>query len=74
MQDLTYRSATQLLQDIQARRISCTDLLKAFIEKIEQKNPAINAVVATSFEAARKRARAADKALDKGDSWGPLHG
>ena len=74
MQDLTYRSATQLLQDIKARHISCIDLLDAFIEKIEQKNPDINAVVATGFEAARKRARAADAALNKGDSWGALHG
>ncbi|MEK6196157.1 MAG: amidase [Deltaproteobacteria bacterium] len=74
MQDLTYRSATQLLEDIQERRISCANLLEAFIEKIEQKNPDINAVVATDFVAARNRARAADEALKKGDNWGPLHG
>ena len=74
MQDLTYRSATQLLEDIQGRRISCADLLEAFIEKIEQKNPDINAVVATNFEAARNRVQAADKALKRGDNWGPLHG
>jgi len=72
--DLTYKSATQLLQDIQERRISCIDLLEAFVEKIEQKNPDINAVVATDFQTARKRARAADEALKKGDVWGPLHG
>ena len=74
MQDLTYRSATQLLEDIQERRISCADLLEAFIERIEQKNPDINAIVATDFEAARNRVRAADDALIKGDNWGPLHG
>ena len=74
MQDLTYRSATQLLEDIQGRRISCADLLEAFIEKIEQKNPDINAVVVTNFEAARHRTQAADKALKRGDNWGPLHG
>ena len=68
MQDLTYRSATQLLEDIQERRISCANLLEAFIEKIEQKNPDINAVVATDFVAARNRARAADEALKKGDN------
>ena len=74
MQDLTYRSATQLLQGIQERRISCVDLLEAFIKRIDQKNPDINAVVATDFETARDRARAADEALQKGENWGPLHG
>ena len=74
MQNLTYRSATQLTEDIRERRISCTDLLEAFIENVEKKNPALNAVVATDYETARERAKAADQDLQKGETWGPLHG
>ena len=74
MQDLTYRSAARLLQDIQERRIGCAEVVEAFIAKIRQKNPGINAVVATDFTAARKRAQAADAALNRGENWGPLHG
>ncbi|MBW2676147.1 MAG: amidase [Deltaproteobacteria bacterium] len=74
MQNLTYRSATQLLADIREKRISCSDLLEAFIENIDQKNPRINAVVATDYAVARRRAKAADEALKKGENWGPLHG
>ncbi len=74
MQNLTYRSATQLLADIREKRISCSDLLEAFIENIDQKNPRINAVVATDYAVARPRAKAADEDLKKGENWGPLHG
>ncbi|MCG6909102.1 MAG: amidase [Deltaproteobacteria bacterium] len=69
-----YRSASRLLADIRNRRIGCAELLEAFIERIERKNPEINAVVTTDYEAARRRAKAADEALDRGEQWGPLHG
>ncbi|HEU5323662.1 MAG TPA: amidase, partial [Methylomirabilota bacterium] len=35
---------------------------------------ALNAVVVRDFDRARTRARAADRALARGISWGPLHG
>src|SRR5262249_22235223 len=41
---------------------------------VEGYNPRLNAIIATDFDTARKRARAADRALAKGDTWGPLHG
>jgi len=74
MQNLTYQSATRLLKDIQDQKISCSELLEAFIENIERKNSRINAVVATAYETARIRAKAADEALKRGEIWGPLHG
>ena len=74
MQDIIFRSATRLLDDLKQRRTSCCDLLEAFIARIEAKNPAINAVVAVDYDAARQRAKAADEALRRGEVWGPLHG
>ena len=68
------QSASQMLAQLKSRQISCTELLELHIERIEQKDPQINAVVVRTFEQARMRAKAADQALQRGESWGPLHG
>ena len=49
-------------------------MLNLYLERIERYNARINAVIFTDIQAARKRARAADRALAKGEIWGPLHG
>ena len=69
-----YLSAKQLVQGIKKGEISSRELLETYIARNQEKNPTINAVVATDLEAARERADAADKATAKGESWGPLHG
>lgn len=69
-----YQSARDLLQGLQKGEIRSRDLLEASIARIHKLNPAINAVVATDLEAARKRADEADAARARGESWGPLHG
>lgn len=69
-----YQSAKQQLQGMQNGEISSRELLEASISRIERLNPAINAVVATDYEAARQRADAADAARARGESWGVLHG
>ena len=74
MNDFAYASATKLTKAIQAKRISSVELLELYIERYERLNPLINAIVATDFDNARIRARAADEKLSKGESWGPLHG
>src|SRR6185312_10028124 len=52
----------------------CRELLELYLERIARFNPRINAVVVLDTEVARRRADAADVALAKGESWGPLHG
>jgi amidase len=74
MNDLPFRSATELLQAIREKRIGSAELLEVYVERYERLNPRLNAIVATGFEDARERARQADLALSKGESWGPLHG
>lgn len=69
-----YLSARQLLQGLKKGEISSRALLETYIARIEEKNPALNAVVAMDLDAARKRADAADKAIANGEDWGPLHG
>ncbi|MCP5262835.1 MAG: amidase [Rhodoferax sp.] len=56
------------------REISPLELMDACIARIEALNPAINAIAATDFERARAGARAAQAAVMRGDTLGPLHG
>jgi amidase len=74
MTALHYRSATQLLAALRARELSAAELLEHFAARLERVNPALNAVVATNFEAARAKARAADAAPARGEAAGALHG
>ncbi|MBW2623924.1 MAG: amidase [Deltaproteobacteria bacterium] len=74
MDKIAFQPATDLIKAIRGRKLGSLELLDHYIERIEKFNPAINAVVATDFENARARARAADEALQKGENWGALHG
>ena len=71
---LAFQSAMALDARIRRGTITSEALLDLYIARMEKYNPRINAIVATDLKAARKRARAADKALAKGEIWGPLHG
>jgi len=74
VKNLASHSASKLVKTIKKKRISSRELLEFYIERYKRLNPRINAIVATDFENARKRAKAADAALAKGKDWGPLHG
>jgi amidase len=56
---ITSPPASALVRAIRAREISSRELLDAYLGRIEQVNPAINAVVTIDAEAAR----AADRAV-----------
>jgi amidase len=74
MLDVPFRSAKQLATAIRRKKIGCLELLDLYLARVAKYNPALNAIIATDVEGARKRARAADRALSKGPAWGPLHG
>ena len=74
MLDLPFRSAKQLAAAIRRKKIGCLELLETYLARVERYNPALNAVIATDLDGARKRARAADRALARKAIWGPLHG
>src|SRR5262249_43903091 len=50
------------------------ELLDLYLERVAKHNPSLNAIIATDIDGARKRARAADRALARKQAWGPLHG
>jgi amidase len=49
-------------------------VLDAHLKQIDRHNRALNAIVTMDVELARARAREADDALTRGQTWGPLHG
>ncbi len=74
MNDHSFLGASQLATLIRNREISSRELLEHYLSRIEVLNSKLNAVVTLDTERARKRANAADQALARGESWGPLHG
>lgn len=72
--ELIYRSATRLAAMIRAKEISSEELVRTFLNRIEQVNSKLNAVVQLSAERALAEAREADLALARGENKGPLHG
>ena len=74
MLEVPFRSAKQLAALVRGKKIGCLELLELYLDRMERLNPRINAIVATDAEGARRRARAADRALARRQPWGPLHG
>ena len=70
---LAFANVARIAGDIRSKKVSALAVVEMFQARIERLNPALNAIV-TLNEDARERARAADRALVDGESWGPLHG
>ena len=74
MTDPAFLPATRLASLIRRRKIGCLELLDHYLARVDRFNPTLNAIVATDIPRARRRAREADRALARGERWGPLHG
>ncbi|VVD71682.1 amidase [Pandoraea cepalis] len=72
--DLVSRSAVELRRMIGAKELSPVELLEACIERIEAINPAVNAITATCYDAARENAKVAERQVMAGTPLGLLHG
>lgn len=68
---LTRHSATRILSDMAAGRLSAAELMQATLDRIEAVNPAVNAIVALRE---RDALMAEARAADQGPRRGPLHG
>jgi Asp-tRNA(Asn)/Glu-tRNA(Gln) amidotransferase A subunit family amidase len=71
--DLTSHSATKLVELIRARAVSPVEVAEAHLRRIEQMNPALNAIVTLAPDVIEK-AREAEQAINRGDDVGRLHG
>ncbi len=72
--ELAYTTAVELADRIRGRELSPVEVLEATIERIEARNPSLNALVYLGFDDARAAAREAEEALTSGAELGPLHG
>ena len=71
---LPFQTAKQLAAAIRKKKIGCLELLDLYLKRVEAHNPGLNAIIASDIDGARKRAKAADKAVKAGKKLGPLHG
>ncbi|MEX2221655.1 MAG: amidase [Candidatus Rokuibacteriota bacterium] len=71
--DLDFASALDAARAIRRGQISSVELTTRMLERIQDHNGKINAIVALAPDAVT-RARAADEARARRDWWGPFHG
>jgi len=73
--DLVRLDGEPLSQAIHARRVSCVEVMTAYLDHIDRLNPAVNAIVSLEpRERLLQQARERDEALGRGASLGWLHG
>src|SRR5215471_6074418 len=73
--DIVMMTAVSLEDAIRSRRVSCIEVMNAYLDHIENLNPKVNAIVALQDRAELlAQARQRDAQLARGESMGPLHG
>ena len=73
--DITALDATALSEAVHARRVSCREVMQAYLARIARLNPTYNAIVALRpDDALLAEADACDDELARGASRGWLHG
>ena len=72
--DITTSSVTQLANAIRRRQVSSVEVVEAFLHRINEVNPKLNAVVQLDRDRAIAKAREADARVRRAERIGPLHG
>jgi amidase len=74
MSEAIYWSASRIAAEIRAAKLTSREITNACLERIEQVNPKINAVVQLVTERACREADGLDRLAASGRFMGPLHG
>jgi Asp-tRNA(Asn)/Glu-tRNA(Gln) amidotransferase A subunit family amidase len=69
-----FDSAVALAERIHEGAVSPADLVDAYLERIEARSSEVNAYITVLAEEAREAAKEAERAVERGDDLGPLHG
>ena len=72
--DIPFLSATQLASLIEARQVSPEEALHAYLDRIEQIGPKVNAYITVCADEALQQAQQAGEEIQQGRYRGPLHG
>ena len=71
---ITAASAVSLAGQIRTKAVSPVEVAQSYLDRIERLNPKLNAFVDVRPELVMVQARAAEDAIVRGNSLGPLHG
>ncbi|WP_314172906.1 amidase [Streptomyces winkii] len=75
MKEIVSWDAIELSRAIADRRVSCTEVMEAYLEHIDRINPHVNAIVgAQDPELSLRQARERDEQLGRGERLGWMHG
>src|SRR4051794_41856470 len=72
--DLAFTSAAELAARIAQRVVSPVEIVDIVLDRIEKTQPTLNAFITVCADDARAAAKAAEAAVMRGDTLGPLHG
>ena len=73
--DIVMMDAASLENAIRSRKVSCVEVMNAYLDHIENLNPKVNAIIALQDRPGLlAQARERDAQLARGESMGPLHG
>ena len=71
---IVFTSVTEIAEKIKSQELSSFEVVLAFISQIEHQNSTYNAIVLLNKDYALEKAKEADLATARGESWGKLHG
>ncbi len=73
--DITHLSASELSVAIREKQVSCVEVMQSYLAKIHRYNPTYNAIVSLlEDDVLLQQASEGDKALQRGEYWGWMHG
>ncbi|HKS63618.1 MAG TPA: amidase, partial [Xanthobacteraceae bacterium] len=72
--EIGYMPATRMAEAIRRKELSPVEIVRAVLDRIERFDPALNAFVTVTADAALGQAREAEQAVMRGDPLGALHG
>jgi Asp-tRNA(Asn)/Glu-tRNA(Gln) amidotransferase A subunit family amidase len=71
---LCFLPATELAARIRRRDLSPVEVVNAYLDRIADRNPVVNAYTTVLADRALDAARAAERKVTSGEPLGPLHG
>ncbi|HUY14504.1 MAG TPA: amidase [Terriglobia bacterium] len=74
MEKLFSLTACEMAEMVRSKQLSPVELVENHLQRIEQLNPALNAMIYVDWDRALATARAAERAAIEGNKLGPLHG
>jgi len=74
MRELNFLSAVSIAEKIRRSQLSPVEVIESHLSRIEKLDAKLNAFVQLDAESARRQARMAEAAVNRGEPLGPLHG